>query len=90
MKQEKGRREETFMNTLVRQVFSVTSRNCRTTVEGTIQRTTEALDLRLFRISNMKSLQNKQPNFIKLSELKFLTISVLGESVKFCLECDKC
>ena len=78
------------MNTLVRQVFSVTSRNCRTTVEGTIQRVAEALDLRLLRINNMKSLQNKQFNSIECSELKFLTISVLGESVKFCLECDKC
>ena len=72
------------------QVFSVTSKNCRTTVEGTIQRIAEALDLRLLQISNVESLQNKQPNFIKLSELKFLTITVLGESVKFCLECDKC
>ena len=78
------------MNTVVRQVFSVTSKNCRTTVEITIQRVAEALDLRLLRISKMKSLQNKQLNTLKISELKFLTITVLGESVKFCLECDKC
>ena len=68
------------MNTLVRQVFSVTSKNCRTTVKGTIQRIAEALDLRLLRISNMESLQNKQLNTLKLQELKFLTIPVLGES----------
>ena len=54
------------MNTLVRQVFSVTSKNCRTTVEGTIQRVAEALDHRLLRTSNMKSLQNKQLNTLKL------------------------
>ena len=68
------------MNTLVRQVFSVTSKNCRTYSEGTFQRVAEALDLRLLRINNMKSLQNKQLNTLKLSELKFLPISVLGES----------